>query len=580
MNMQFILSSITIEPSLFLELALVITIGVVVAIIMRLLKQPLIVSHIVSGLVVGPFVLNVIHSTEIFKLFSEIGIAILLFTVGLNLKPSLIKQFGKISIATGLGQVIITAAVGFVICLLLGYGPVAASYISVALAFSSTIIILKLLSDKGELESLHAKIATGFLLVQDLIALILLFAIPLLSSPNASFTDIAWMLVKGILIATGVILLAHKVLKPLNNFLSHSQELLFLFSLSWGFIVAAIFQIAGFSLETGALIAGVSLATLPSRSEISARLIPLRDFFIVVFFILLGAQLVLTGISQIIPTAILLSLFVLVGNPIILMIIMRYYGYHKKTSFKTGLAVAQISEFSLILVTVGLSLGHVDMKVMSLVTLVGLITIFISTYMIMYSDKLYDLLEPWLNVFERSDAKEALQRKRHFPIIIFGCNRIGYDFVESFKKNRKKFLIVDFNPETILDFTAQGMQAEFGDASDINFLDSIDTSVLELVVSTIPVMETNSLIIQTLRRTNKKTVLMVVAHNINDAMKLYEHGADYVILPHFLGGQYAIEMLKKTGKGRRKFAQLKSKHLHYLHSKLALGHEHPTTKRD
>ncbi len=571
---------LTLQPSLFVELSLVIAIGVVVAVIMRLLRQPLIVSHIISGLIVGPFFLNFIHSLEIFKLFSEIGIAILLFTVGLNIKPSLIKQFGKISLVTGLGQVLITSSLGFFVCLSLGYGPKAASYIAIALAFSSTIIILKLLSDKGELESLHAKIATGFLLVQDIIALILLFAIPLISDPDSSIADIGWMFAKGIALTLILILFARRVLRPLNTFLANSQELLFLFSLSWGFVVAAIFQLAGFSLETGALIAGVALATLPSRSEIAARLTPLRDFFVVVFFIMLGAQMVLTGIERIIPTALLLSLFVLVGNPIIMMVILRFFGYHKKTSFKTGLTVAQISEFSLILVSAGLTLGHVDASVMSLVTLVGLITIFISTYMIMYSDKLYDFLEPWLGVFEKANAKEPVLAKRRFPVIIFGCNRIGHDFVESFQKARKKFLIVDYDPVTVREFESLGLQAEFGDAGDINYLETIDASLLELAVSTIPVFDANALIIQTIRKTNKKAVLMAVAHSIKDAMKLYDLGADYVILPHFLGGQYAIEMLRKAGKGRRHFTPLKAKHLHYLHTKLALGHEHPETKRD
>lgn len=577
--MNFASLGLVLHPSLFVELSLVIAIGVVVATIMRLLRQPLIVSHIISGLIVGPFFLNFIHSTEIFKLFSEIGIAILLFTVGLNLKPSLIRQFGKVSVIAGLAQVIITGTIGFFICLTLGLSATAASYVGIGLAFSSTIIILKLLSDKNELESLHAKIATGFLLVQDIIALVLLFAIPLISDPNSSGADVVFMFIKGIALTALIILVAHRLLRPMNNFLAASQELLFLFSLSWGFVIAAIFQLAGFSLETGALVAGVSLATLPSRSEITARLTPLRDFFIVVFFILLGSQMVLTGLGTIIPAALLLSAFVLIGNPLILMGIMRGFGYHKKTSFKTALTVAQISEFSLILVSAGLNLGHVDATVMSLVTLIGLITIFVSTYMIMYSDRLYDLLEPWLAVFERSDAKEPLQSKRRFPIIVFGCNRIGYDFVASFQKARKKFLIVDYNPETVHEFASLGLQAEFGDASDISYLETLDYSQLELAVSTIPVFEANALIVQTIRKANRKTVLMAVAHTIRDAMKLYELGADYVILPHFLGGQYAIEMIRKTGRGRRKFASVRSKHLDYLHSKLALGHEHPETKR-
>lgn len=573
--MDFLLNPATLQASVFFELSLVITIGVLMAIIMRLLKQPLIVSHILTGLIVGPFFLNFTHSTEIFTLFGEIGISILLFIVGLNLTPHLIKQFGRISVLTGVGQVLITSGVGFFLARLLGYEPLVSAYIAVALAFSSTIIILKLLSDKNELETLHAKITIGFLLVQDLIALILLFSIPILANPNASAVWIIGMLVKGILMVGLVWIIATKLFKPLNNFLSHSQELLFLFSLSWGFIVAAIFKLSGFSLETGALVAGVSLASLPSRTEIAARLSPLRDFFIVLFFIMLGAQIAVTDILTILPKALILSLFILVGNPLILLWIMKGNGYRKKTSFKTALTVAQISEFSLILVALGASFGHVGAAVLSTITLVGLITIFVSSYLILHADSLYDLLEPWLKIFEQPEPKEQAFQAAAWPIILFGCNRIGYDFVETFKREKREFAVIDYNPETIEDLKVNGYNAIYGDGSDIAFLEEIDVTKLELVVSTIPVMAANILIADLVRKKSRKAIMMAVAHTITDALTLYKHGVDYVILPHFLGGQYAADMIMKLGLNRRRFSSLKNKHLKYLHSKHELGHEHP-----
>lgn len=563
------------ESSLFFELSLIIAIGALVAIVMRMLRQPLIVSHILTGLIVGPFFLNFIHSFEIFKLFSEIGISILLFTVGLNLSPHLIKQFGKVSLFTGIGQVIITSVLGYTIARFLGYENTVSMYIGIGLAFSSTIIILKLLSDKNELETLHAKIATGFLLIQDFIALILLFSIPIISNPDASSLDILFTFCKGVIMVGLIWLIANKVLKPLNNFFSHSQELLFLFSISWGFIIASVFKLAGFSLETGALIAGVSLAALPARHEISARLAPLRDFFIVLFFIMLGAQMALGDIITLFPKALIFSLFIIIGNPLILMIIMRYFGYRKQTSFKTALAVAQVSEFSLILITLGVSLGHLDTAILSMITLVALITIFISSYLILHSDSIYTLLEPWLQIFEQKNPKEQSYRNKRYPIILFGCNRIGYDFVDTFSKKNKRFLVIDYNPETITDLEIAGVRAEYGDASDISFLESIDTKSLELLISTIPSFSSNRLIVETIRKKNSKAIIMMVAHTIHDALNLYERGVDYVILPHFLGGQYAADIILKIGTNRRRFASLKDKHLNYLQEKISLGHNHP-----
>jgi len=574
-----ILFNITPDFTLFFELSIVIAIGVIIAIVMRLLRQPLIISYIVTGLIVGPFVFNFIKSFETFNLFSEIGIAILLFTVGLNLTPHVIKQFGKISVVTGVGQVVFTFSMTFLACwLLFGWTPIVSAYIAIALSFSSTIIILKIISDKKELESLYAKISIGFLLIQDIIALVLLFSIPLLSTPDHSWLSILIMLFKGVALAFIVWLIAHKVLKPLNSFLSSSQELLFIFSVSWGFIIAAVFKAAGFSLETGALVAGVALAVMPSRHEISARLITLRDFFIVVFFIMLGAQMVLTGISEILPYAIILSLFVMIGNPIILMIIMGIFGYRKRTSLKTGLTVAQISEFSLILVALGVSLGHLDQKILSLVTLVALITIFFSTYMIQYSEQLYKFLEPLLSIFERKVNHEQKLTHYNYSAILFGCNRIGYDFIDVFGKRKQKFLVIDYDPETVQNLSAAGIQVEYGDATDINFLESLNLKDIEVAISTIPTLGSNSLVVETIRRHNKKATVMMVAHSIKDALKLYKLGADYVILPHFLGGRYAADMLIRLGGhfNRRKFSTLKNKHLDYLQNKLALGQEHPT----
>ncbi len=575
--MENIFSDLTNNFTMFFELSIIISVAALVAIIIRVLKQPLIVSYIISGLIVGPFVFNFIKSFEVFNLFSEIGIAILLFTVGLNLTPHVIKQFGKIALITGLGQVVFTFLATFLVCLLLGWSIIISAYVGIALAFSSTIIILKLISDKKELDSLYAKISIGFLLVQDVVALILLFSIPILSTPNHSWLTIIITLFKGVILAFMTWLISHKILKPLNSFLSHSQELLFIFSLSWGFLIAAIFKLAGFSLETGAFVAGVSLAVLPSRHEISARLVSLRDFFIVVFFIMLGAQMALTDIIETLPIAILLSLFVLIGNPIILMLIMGLFGYRKKTALKTGLTVAQISEFSLILIALGVKFGHLEPKILSLVTMIGLITIFISSYMIIYSDKLYKILEPWLSFFEKKIVKEKATTKYNYPIVLFGCNRIGYDFVEIFSKNKKRFLVVDYDPEITQDLASEGIKVEYGDATDINFIESFNFKNLELAISTIPTLEANTIIVETVRRSNKKATIMMVAHSIKDALKLYNLGADYIILPHFLGGRYAADMLcHLNGRfSRRKLAATKHRHLSYLQKRLSLGHDHP-----
>src|SRR3989344_2698262 len=343
---------------LFAEISILIAVALGIAAVMRVLRQPLIIGHIFTGLIVGPSVLDLISSEETLAFMGEIGIAILLFFVGLHLSPEIIRQFGRVSFITGIGQVAFTSIAGYFICIALGFPPLISFYISVALTFSSTIVVLKLIADKGDLEMLYAKIAIGFLLVQDLIAALLLLGIPLFSAGGGTLVLITQFVSTGSLLVAFVMLASRFFVSKVSNFLAQSQEFLFLFAITWGMGIAALFQGLGFSLESGALVAGVALASLPMRHEISARLTPLRDFFIVMFFILLGAQLHLSEIAGLIPAALVLSLLVLLGNPLIMMVITGMLGYRRRTSLQTGLAIAQISEFSLILIALGVTMGH------------------------------------------------------------------------------------------------------------------------------------------------------------------------------------------------------------------------------
>jgi len=564
--------------SLFAELSILVGIATGVSLLMKFLRQPLIIGHIITGLLVGPFVLGLMHSVETFTLFSEIGIAILLFSVGLNLSPQIVREFGKVSLITGIGQVLFTSLAGYGICIWLGFNPLTSFYLGVALAFSSTIIILKLIADKGDMETLYAKIAVGFLLVQDLVAILLLFGIPLVSAGESSLTQIGTMFLRAAGMTLAILLGAHYIMPRFNRHISSSHEMLFLFAIAWGMGIAALFKNFGFSIESGALLAGVALSSLPSRHEIIARLTPLRDFFIILFFILLGAQMGLSGLGAMLPTAIILSILVLVGNPIILMILMGLLGYRKRTSLMTGFTVAQISEFSLILVAMGVKYGHVSPATLSLVTLVGLMTIFGSTYLILYSDKIYRFLEPFLYIFERKNAREKRLAKTSPAIILFGSNRIGHDFVQSFRKLKQDFLVVDHNPEAIELLEKMGVQSEYGDATDFDFLESLNFTKTELVISTIPDAGANMLINKAVKRRNKKTAVLVVAHKVGDALGHYDEGVDYVILPHFLGGKHAAELVSELKGNRKKYSTLRRNHLKYLQLRIALQHDHPQIK--
>lgn len=558
---------------LFAELSILIVIATAVAVVMRLVHQPLIIGHILTGLIVGPFFLNIADSTETLVLMGEIGVAILLFTVGLHLSPAIIRQFGRVSFFTGVSQVVTTSFAGYLICLALGFPSLTSFYIAVALAFSSTIIIMKLITDKGDLEVLYAKIAVGFLLVQDLIAILLLVGIPLFFAEDAAAGSIIRLILTGIALIAFIALTARFFLSKVSSYIESSQEFLFLFAIAWGIGIAALFRELGFSLESGALIAGVALASLPSRLEISARLTPLRDFFIVIFFIYLGAQLQLGDVMHMLPVALILSALVLVGNPLILMSVMGLLGYRKKTSLQTGFTVAQISEFSLILIALGVSLGHIDRSILSLVTMVGIITIFGSTYLVLYSDKIYKALAPMLSIFERASAHEPRPRRESHEIVLFGCNRIGYDFVEALLRSDATFVVIDYDPLTIAKLEKANVACAFGDAGDLTFLESIDFSKAKLVISTIPDPRVNALIRHVTRQTNPDATVIVVAHRIQDALDHYDDGIDYVILPHFLGAKHAADLVVKFKDNPAHYERLRDEHIEHLRLRAAIGHD-------
>jgi Kef-type K+ transport system membrane component KefB len=565
--------------SLFAEIGILIGIATVVSLVMRALKQPLIVGHIITGFLVGKFALGMFENMDTLQLFSELGISFLLFSVGLTLNPKVLREYGRVSIFTGFGQVLLTGGVGVLVCMLLGFGWITSLYVGVALAFSSTVIVLKLLSDKGDLDKLYVKLSIGSLLLQDLIAIALLFIIPFVTGSQGTGMELVRTIFFGVVAGVAVFLFSKYVIARLHQYLTRSQELLFLFAISWGLGISALFAALGFSLEGGALIAGVALSSLPSRHEIGARLMPLRDFFIVAFFILLGTHMVVSDFGAILRPAAILSLFVLIGNPLLQFVVLGAMGYSRKISFQAGMMAAQISEFSLILVTLGVTLGQVPPIVLSIVTLVGIITIFISSYLILYSDVLYTYAAPYLKIFERKKTKDDDLLVESYPVILIGSGRIGFDFINLFQKEGRKVMVVDHDPEMISELTRKGIAHTYGDASDPDLLEAIKAPKAELIISTVPDVTTNLLILSLVKREGQGPAVIAVAHRISNALELYRAGADYVILPHFLGGAYAASLVGQYAKEVAHLHDVRASHIAQLESRLSEGQEHPEIDR-
>ncbi|MEX2566893.1 MAG: cation:proton antiporter family protein [Cyclobacteriaceae bacterium] len=537
------LTSLAENP--FYEFAIILFFAALLGGLGQLLKQPLIVMFIALGILVGPAVLDVVKSRENIHLLAEVGIAVLLFIVGLKLDLRIIKSIGKIALLTGLGQVIFTSLIGYLIGISLGFSPLHSFYIAVALTFSSTIIIVKLLSDKKEIDSLHGQIAVGFLIVQDIVVILVMIVLSTIRQDESAsiLRSIGSTFLSGSVLFLLTYLAMKWVIPGIGAFLGKSQELLVLFAVAWSVTLATISELMGFSGEVGAFLAGVSLASSQFKNTISSRLVSLRDFLLLFFFVNLGADLDFATIGSQVGAAFIFSFFVLIGNPIIVLIIMGAMGYRKRTAFLAGLTVAQISEFSLIFAGLGLSVGHITEETVGLITLVGLITIGLSTYLILYSHPIYEFISPVLKIFERksydSERNLELIGQNKYEVIIFGLGRFGSKIAEILDQHPTiNYLGIDFDPQIIKTWKNRGKNITYGDMEDPEILEQIPFSSSKCVISTVAEVEPSRHLIKMLRSNHYSGKVYLSALKEEEIDLLKDCGADKILIPHHMGAIY------------------------------------------
>lgn len=549
------------NQEIFTELSIVLVVVAIVSIIMRLLRQPLILGYILTGILVGPLLLDVIHAKEAFEGFSEIGIALLLFIIGLGMNAAVIKSLGKVSIITAAVIFTLVGGLGVTAAYLLGFDLTTALVMGVALFFSSTIVILKVLSDKREISRLHGQIAIGVILVDDIVATLAIVVVTAASKGGLDPTDF----IPTAATAVGLALLLYgfgaHIIPRFSKALAKNQELLFIFAIAWGFGIASLFSLAGFSPEVGALFAGVSLAGLPYATEMSTRLKPLRDFFVVLFFVSLGETFVFDDLGSTVVPALVLSAIVLVGKPLFTMASLGLLGYTKLTSFKAGIHLSQISEFSIVLVVLASQTGLISGHAASVMTLVALITIAASSYLMKYDDPLYRRFNRVLDVFERREPTERRQKRGLYNAILFGYHHGGHEFLHLFRDMKQRYLVVDYDPEIIEHLDSQGIRHAYGDATDTEFLEEINAGHAKFVASTIIDRRVNMQLLTYLHRYSTDIVFICHARTYEDALELYEHGAAYVILPRFLGSEYITSHIKRYGMDKAAFEGFRARHI-------------------
>lgn len=544
--------------SIFFEISLVLIFGTLFGTFAKLLKQPMIPAYILAGVILGPSVLHIIREGELLEALSTFGIAFLLFLVGMELDIRKFFKTSKVAFVVGTAQMIFAAGIGYVIIRLLGFTSSAAIFLAVALAFSSTIVVLKLLGERKETDSLYGQIVIGIMLTQDFFAVTILILFTVFTGDATGTELIANFfstIVKAVLMFTIALISSKYILNYAFKYFARSNELLVLGSICWCLVFAILSVSLGFSIEVGALLAGVSLSYLPYTLEISHRVKSIRDFFLPIFFAVLGGQLVFSGASQIFTTTAILSTLVVVVSPMIVLFALLWFGYRSRPSFKAAIAIGQISEFSFILVHLGFTAGIVEHDIVSLVALIGLVTMTLSSYMIEYADWLYQFFRPILKKFERSTVAERLELLPDELInhaVLFGYSTMGYKIREMFEKLQVDLVVIDHNPDIIQKLQLTKIPHFYGSISDDEVLEKAKVKNAQYIVSTIPYKEGTVRLLDYIKDHQIKSKVIVVAFSIDDAIEYYSKGADFVIHPTSISADFLKDVINTRMDAMRK----------------------------
>jgi Kef-type K+ transport system membrane component KefB len=539
----------------FLQALGVVVVGAALLVLAaRAIRMPSIVAYIVAGLVVGPVAGLVVPEAGGhggLETLSEMGIVLLMFLVGTELSFDRIRQVGKVALAAGLGQVVFTAVGGLGVCIALDFTWMEAIFIATALTFSSTVVVVKLLDQKRELHALYGRIAVGIFLVQDLVVVVVLtFLAGLGRGETLEAQVVALGLAKAFGGMAGLLVLcllaARHLLPAAFRWASRASRTMFMWSLAWCFGVVVLAETMGLSAEIGAFLAGLSVAQLDAAHDLRRRLHPLMSFFVAVFFVSLGAQMELTAARDYWQEAAVLSLFVLVGNPFIFMVIIARYGYSERTSFLTSVTVAQISEFSFIFTALGVTTGLIEAPILALVGAIGLVTIATSAYMILYNHELYGWLaaKGALRMFRagKSDDNEFASERLNDHVVVVGMNDLGVKLARELHARGESVLAIDTDPRKLEGLPCRTL------AGDVEYPSTLEEAGLreaKLALSALRIEATNKFFTFTCKQWGVPAAVYALDRSMKD--ELAGLGAACLVESKTASGERIVAELARLG---------------------------------
>lgn len=530
--------------NIFVQLAIILGLSSILGFITYKLKLPLLIAYLTCGLMLAAASAFDVSKSLALSFLPDIGIAFVLFLVGMELDLREIKNFGKQILTAGLLQVIITATLGTYFAQMFGFNTREAMFLGVGLAFSSTLVVVKLLLDRKDLTSLYGKLSVGILLLEDLLAVLILLG---MTSATPTLNP-SIFLAKVVVLFAIAILTNRYILSWIFKAVSDSSELLFLTALAWCFGFVTLSMLMGFSVIIGAFLAGVALASSPYHFQIQGKIKPMRDFFTALFFVYLGTRVNFSpGNLSILPLIFIFAAYAVLIKPLIFLLLFGAFGFRKHTMFQASINLSQVSEFSLIILLVGFKTGLVSQTTLTVIALSSVVSFIASSLMISQSKRIYKLVSSAVSFFERRKhllLEKESDAKISGHVVVVGAHRVGGEIVRFFKREKRPLVVLDFNPHQVEALLAQEIPVIYGDMSDPEVLDILNLGEAELIISTSPDLEGNKTLLEDLKLRKVNVPVIVRAETIKDAQGLYKAGADFVIIPEVMAGDLLLDTLK------------------------------------
>ena len=526
------------------DLAISIVMAWLLGVAAHLARQPLILAYLVAGFVVGPSGLKWVQSQESINTIGQLGLIFMLFMIGLEIDLKKIIRAGNVILVTSAAQVFGCFALALVLFLLIGI-PLGdrrfdAVYLAAAVSLSSTVIIVKVLYDKFELDTLPGRITLGVLVVQDLMAILFLAIQPSLNDLQLDVALLSVVRVGALLAAA--LLISRYTLPHLFQLIAHLPELVLVGALAWCFAVSEFAEFLGLSRVMGALIVGVSLSTFPYAIDVTAKITSLRDFFITLFFVALGMTIPLPT-SSVLGLALILVAFTWISRFVTVVPALYAMRQGLRASLLPAINLAQISEFSLVLVQIGVQSGHTTPGIAGAATTAFVVLAVLNTFVMMRSDQATRRIIPLLKRLGLSDldhgpAESEGQSEIKRRILILGFYRIASSFLSELERRKSSLLeqifVVDFNPNVYRALQERGIKVYYNDISNSASLIHAGLADAEIVISSVPDSllkgTTNEKLVRHVRVVNPTAKIIATAEELADTQILYAAGADYVTL--------------------------------------------------